>query len=171
MAKDSADRHVERWRDHWALEVPFDEQVEGAMVRIIRLDRHLTRTTRRALVESGLQDFEYETLHHLMIRDTPGRASPTALAESMGVSRAGMTGRLDGLERKGYLKRVPGAGDRRKIDVEITREGMKIWRTAMGMRGAAEEDLAGALTRKELGSLNRLLRKLLLHAEGGDGSH
>lgn len=168
MAKDSADLHVERWRDHWALEVPFDDEVEAAMVRILRLDRYLTRTTKLALAETGLQDFEYETLHMLMIRDTPGRASPTALARSLGVSPAGMTGRLDGLEKRGFLKRVPGTEDRRKVDVEITREGMAIWRNAMALRGSAEEDLAGALTRKELGSLNRLLKKLLLHAEGKD---
>jgi DNA-binding MarR family transcriptional regulator len=166
MPKDSADLHVERWRDHWALEVPFDDETEAAMVRIQRLDRYLTRTTKQALVETGLQDFEYETLHHLMIRDTPGRASPTALARALGVSPAGMTGRLDGLEKRGFLKRVPGTEDRRKVDVEITRDGMKTWRTAMGMRGAAEEDLAKALTAKELVSLNRLLRKLLLQAEG-----
>jgi DNA-binding MarR family transcriptional regulator len=168
MPKDSADLHVERWRDHWALEIPFDDQVEGAMVRIQRLDRYLTRTTKQVLVDTGLQDFEYETLHHLMIRETPGRASPSALAQGLGVSPAGMTGRLDGLERRGFLKRVPGTADRRKVDVEITRAGMKIWRSAMELRGGAEEDLAKALTPKELVVLNRLLRKLLLRAERTD---
>jgi len=170
MPKDSADLHVERWRDHWALEVPFDDEVEAATVRIQRVDRYLTRTTKHALAATGLQEFEYGTLHHLMIRDTPGRASPTALAQDLGVSPAGMTGRLDGLERRGFLKRVPGTTDRRKVDVEITRDGMAIWRRAMALRGQAEEDLAGALTRKELVSLNRLLRKMLLRAERSDDS-
>lgn len=165
MPKDSADLHVERWRDHWALDTPFDDQIEAAMVRIIRLDRYLTSTTHRALTKAKLQRHEYETLHHLMIRDTPGRASPTALAHDMGVSPAGMTGRLDGLEKKGYLRRVPDTKDRRKVDVEITRAGMAVWRSAMQLRGGAEEELAGALTRKQLETLNRLLRKLLLRAE------
>jgi hypothetical protein len=35
----------------------------------------------------------------------------------------------------------------------------------MALRGDAEEQIAAVLTRKELGTLNRLLRKLLLHAE------
>lgn len=169
MPKDSADLHVERWGNHWALDTPFDDQVEAAMVRIIRLDRYLTSMTQKALAEAELQGHEYETLHHLMIRDTPGRASPTALSRDMGVSPAGMTGRLDGLERSGYLKRVPDAKDRRKVDVEITRAGIAVWRSAMQLRGGTEEELAGALTRKELATLNRLLRKLLLRAEGSPG--
>lgn len=135
------------------------------MVRIVRLDRYLTSTTQDALSEAKLQRHEYETLHHLMVRDTPGRASPTALAHDMGVSAAGVTGRLEGLEKKGYLKRVPDTTDRRKVDVEITRAGMAVWQSAMRLRGGAEEYLAGALSRTELATLNRLLRKLLLRAE------
>ena len=166
--KDSADLHVERWRDHWALDKAFDDEVEAAMVRIIRLDRHLTRTTRAAIADTGLQDFEYETLHRLMIRDTPGRASPTRLAQDLGVSPAGMSGRLTGLEKRGYLKRIPGTTDRRTVDIEVTRSGADVWRAAMALRGDAEERLAGALTRKELGTLNRLLRKMVLQAESDE---
>jgi DNA-binding MarR family transcriptional regulator len=80
-----------------------------------------------------------------------------------------MTGRLDGLEKKGYLKRVPDTKDRRKVDVEITRAEMAVWRNTMQLRGGAEEELASALTRKELETLNRLLRKLLLGAEETSG--
>ena len=89
----------------------------------------------------GLQDFEYETLHALMIRDTPGRASPGELAQEMGVSNAGVTGRLDSMEKKGWLKRMPGADDRRRVEVEATREGLRLWREAMPLRGTAEDDV------------------------------
>ena len=110
---DWTDRHVARWRDHW-VDVPFDDDVEGVVVRIGRLQRYLKGTMQRAVTEVGLQDFEYETLHSLMIRDTPGTASPTDLAEELGVSGAGMTGRLDKLEQAGWVQRRPrpttGAG-------------------------------------------------------------
>ncbi len=165
--KDSADLHVDRWRDHW-IDIPFDDEVEAATFRVQRLNRYLDRTTRRAVADTGLQDFEYETLHRLMIRDTPGRASPTQLAQDLGVSPAGMSGRLSGLEKRGYLKRLPGTTDRRTVDIEVTRLGADVWRAAMARRGDAEERLAGALTRKELGTLNRLLRKMVLQAESED---
>lgn len=162
--KDAADLHVERWRDHW-VDIAFDDEVEAMTVRINKLVRYLREQKQAALGQVGLQDFEYETLHTLMIRDTPGHASPSALAASLGVSNAGMTGRLDKLERRGFVKRIPGAGDRRTVDVEATREGVAIWRRAMALRGTAEEDLAAALSREDLVTLNRLLKQLTVHVE------
>ena len=47
----------------------------------------------------------------------------------------------------------------------MTKEGAAIWRRAMAMRGSAEDELATALTRKELATLNRLMKKLALHVE------
>ena len=58
-------------------------------VRIATLDRYFTRAKQAALIDVGLQDFEYDTLHRLMIRDTPGRASPGDLARDLEVSGAG----------------------------------------------------------------------------------
>jgi DNA-binding MarR family transcriptional regulator len=164
MAEDFADRHVARWRDHW-IDIDFDDEIEAATVRLMHLDRYLTRVTRAAVRQVGLQDYEYETLHRLMIRDTPGRASPGALAESLGVSAAGMTGRIDSLERAGHVKRTPSETDRRRIDVEATQAGVTVWRQAMALRGEAEVALMSRLTRGELATLNRLLKKLALYAE------
>ena len=164
MAEDWADRHVARWRDHW-IDIRFDDEVEGAFVRIGAIARHLKETKKVALADTGLQDFEYDTLHMLMIRDTPGHASPTALAADLGVSPAGITGRLDGLEKAGWIQRVPSAEDRRKVGVEVTRAGVDIWRRAMARRGDAENALAGVLTAKEQAQLNRLLKKMTLTLE------
>ena len=167
MVNDSADLHVERWRDHW-IDITFDDEVEAFTVRALTVSRFLREAKQAALADLGLQDFEYDTLHTLMIRDTPGHASPGALAQELGVSNAGMTGRLDGLEKRGWIKRMPGADDRRRVDVEVTRAGAATWRRAMGLRGTAEEELAAALTRRELVTLNRLLKKLNLLIESDD---
>ena len=47
--------------------------------RIGAIARYLKSTKKDALADTGLQDFEYDTLHLLMIRDTPGQvpARPT----------------------------------------------------------------------------------------------
>jgi DNA-binding MarR family transcriptional regulator len=167
MPKDGADLHVERWRDHW-IDITFDDEVEAFTVRVANLNRFLRETKQAALVETGLQDFEYDTLHSLMIRDTPGHASPGALAHDLRVSNAGMTGRLDGLEKQGWIKRMPGAKDRRRVDVEVTRSGAAVWRHAMELRGTAEDELAAALSRRELVTLNRLLKKMNLLIESDE---
>lgn len=164
MTEDWTDRHVARWKDHW-LELDFDDRVEGVFVRINRISRYLKRESQRAVADVGLTDFEYETLHSLMIRDTPGSASPTELAEELGVSGAGMTGRLDGLEKAGWIRRIPSVDDRRRVIVEVTKPGLEIWKRAMDLRGRTEDELAKALTERELTTLNRLLKKVALRSE------
>ncbi|HWJ11716.1 MAG TPA: MarR family transcriptional regulator [Nocardioides sp.] len=164
MPEDWTDRHVARWKDHW-LDLDFDDQVEAAFVRVGRIDRYLRQAKLRAVADVGLTDFEYDTLHVLMIRDTPGSASPTELAAELDVSGAGMTGRLDGLEKAGWIRRIPSVDDRRRVIVEVTKAGIEIWRRAMDIRGEAEDDLAGALTERELATLNRLLKKVTVRTE------
>jgi DNA-binding MarR family transcriptional regulator len=165
VAKDGADLHVERWRDHWVLDQGFDDDVEAMTVRIWAIHKRFRAATKEAAVRVGLQDFEYETLHALMIRDTPGRASPGELAQEMGVSNAGVTGRLDSMEKKGWVKRMPGVDDRRRVEVEATREGLRLWREAMQLRGTVEDEVATALSKQELATLNSLLKKMTLQIE------
>jgi DNA-binding MarR family transcriptional regulator len=165
MVKDAADLHVERWRDHWVLDEVFDDAVEAMTVRLNQIVKWFDSTTKAAVAQTDLQDFEYFTLHALMIRDTPGKASPSDLAEQTKVSNAGMTGRLDSMEKKGWIKRMPGTSDRRRVDVEITREGVRIWRQAMQLRGNAETEVSAVLTAKELATLNRLLKKMTVYIE------
>jgi DNA-binding MarR family transcriptional regulator len=165
VTKDEADLHVERWKDHWVLDKGFDDDIEAMTVRIASINRWFRTTSKAAVAQVGLQDFEYETLHALMIRDTPGRASPGELAAEMGVSNAGVTGRLESMEKKGWLKRMPSVGDRRRVEVEATREGLRLWREAMALRGSEEEHVAQALSAKELATLNKLLKKMTLQIE------
>ncbi|MEX0426698.1 MarR family winged helix-turn-helix transcriptional regulator [Nocardioides sp. DS6] len=161
---DWADRHVARWHDHW-IDLAFDAEVEAIVVRMARLMRHLKDTTREALDQVGLQDFEYQTLHQLMVRETPGHATPSQLADDLGLSGAGMTGRLDGLERAGWIRRSPAAEDRRRVDIEVTKAGMEIWKQAMKLRCKAEEELIAVLEPTERQELAVLLKKLTLGVE------
>jgi DNA-binding MarR family transcriptional regulator len=161
---DWADRHVARWRDHW-IDVAFDDEVEAIIVRIDRIVRYFRRSKHEAVAEAGLQDSEYDTLHHLMIRETPGQATPSDLAEDLGISNAGMTGRLDSLEKAGWIQRRTSVEDRRRVHVEVTRAGIDVWRRAMALRGRAEEELIGELSTDERAELARLLKRLTLRLE------
>src|SRR3954451_24314755 len=134
-------------------------------VRIATISKWFRATSKEAVARVGLQDFEYETLHALMIRDTPGLASPGELAQEMELSNAALTGRVDTREKKAWLKRMPAADDRRRVEVEATREGLRLWREAMNLRGSAENELAHVLTPRELATLNRLLKKMTTHIE------
>jgi DNA-binding MarR family transcriptional regulator len=164
--QDWADRHVARWRNHW-IDIEFEDDVEAIVARCQRLVRHWRQESQRALAETGLQDFEYETLHQLMIRDTPGHASPSRLAEELGISYAGMTGRLDALEAAGWVQRQPHADDRRRVEIEVTRSGVAVWRSAMARRGATEDATVLVLDADERATLAALLKKMTLSVERG----
>ena len=165
--EDWADRHVARWRDHW-IDVHFEDDVEAIVVRIGRLTKHFRAVKQEAVQGAGLQDFEYDTLHVLMIRDTPGQASPSALAADLEISNAGMTGRLDALEKAGWIQRRSSADDRRRVEVEITRAGAAVWRRAMELRGEGEDEVVHVLTARERATLAALLKKMTLSVEGDE---
>ncbi|MEM9006885.1 MAG: MarR family transcriptional regulator, partial [Cyanobacteria bacterium P01_F01_bin.86] len=50
-------------------------------------------------------------------------AKPSALAKHCGVSRAAMTGLLDGLEQEGYVERDTHPSDRRALVVKLLKPG------------------------------------------------
>jgi DNA-binding MarR family transcriptional regulator len=75
------------------------------------------RVLERALGDMTLPQFRVMAL----IASSPERAN--RLAERAAVSRPSLTGLLDGLEGRGWVKRVDVEGDRRGVSLEVTREG------------------------------------------------
>lgn len=59
----------------------------------------------------------------LLMREVDGTAAPSALADKAGVSRATMTGLLDGLERDGLVERILDKDDRRRVAIRLTAAG------------------------------------------------
>jgi DNA-binding MarR family transcriptional regulator len=76
-----------------------------------------------------------------------------------------MTSRLDKLEERGFVRRVPDPDDRRGVLVELTKAGEQAWEKALGAQAAKESLIAGALTKDEQRKLNALLRRLMREFE------
>ncbi|MEV0971450.1 MarR family winged helix-turn-helix transcriptional regulator [Microtetraspora glauca] len=161
---DSVDRHIARWRG----KAPFDDRVEAVVTRMQFLVKHVSQAKDAALAAVGLQDFEFETLHRLSSRGEGGRMTPSELAAELKLSPAGMTGRLDTLEKAGLVRRARDAEDRRRVDVELTEQGRASWLKAMGLRGEVEADMVGVLGQEDQETLAALLKRLLLHVENQD---
>ncbi|MET8865342.1 MarR family transcriptional regulator [Nonomuraea sp. NPDC004580] len=157
--EDSVDRHLARWRG----KAPFDERVEAIVTRLQFLVKHIVHTKEAALSEVGMQDFEFETLHRLVARG--GVATPSELAADLLLSPAGMTGRLDTLERSALVRRVRSTEDRRRVDVELTSKGHDLWMEAMTIRAEVEASMIKALSPEDQAHLDGLLKKLLHNAE------
>ncbi|NES27691.1 MarR family transcriptional regulator [Micromonospora terminaliae] len=162
--RDAVDQHVERWLPV----VPdLDPDVEGAVVRMSLLTRHLREVKDRALAALDLQEKEYGTLHALAGRG--GRAAPSEIAGDLRMAPASITARVDALIRRGFVQRIPSEVDRRRIDVELTDAGRAAWRRAMGVVGDEEQRVLGVLTAQERRVLADLLRRVTLAAGSPPG--
>lgn len=157
--RDPVDQHVERWLPV----VPdLDPDVEGTVVRMSLLTRHLREVKDRALAELDLQEKEYGTLHALAGRG--GRAAPSEIAADLRMAPASITARVDALVRRGFVRRIPSEMDRRRIDVELTDAGRAAWQRAMRVVGDEEHRVLGALAPDERRVLSDLLRRVTLAA-------
>jgi DNA-binding MarR family transcriptional regulator len=91
-----------------------------------RLLRHLDR---RLTDEQGLPTSSYEVL--LRLAEAPsGSMRMKDIADSLLLSRSGLSRVVDELERKGYVKRQPCPTDARGTDAVITRSGRNAFRKA-----------------------------------------
>lgn len=59
----------------------------------------------------------------LLMREQDLTCMPSVLAEKIGVTRATMTGLLDGLEQGGLVQRISAPQDRRSVQVKLTAAG------------------------------------------------
>lgn len=59
----------------------------------------------------------------LLMREDNLTSIPSELAEKAGVSRATMTGLIDGLQREGLIERLEDDEDRRKYTIKLTAAG------------------------------------------------
>ena len=159
--QDWTDGHVNRW-----LEVlpDLDPDSEGAVTRMKRITRHLRRIREISLADYALERHEFDTLHRLVAR--AGRATPSELATDLDLAPASVTGRLDALERRGFVRRTPSTTDRRRVDVELTEAGRSTWLSAMDVVGDEEYRLLATLSAEERRTLSDLLRRVALAAEG-----
>jgi DNA-binding MarR family transcriptional regulator len=158
MQRDSVDRHVQ----HWKREIPaLDPLVEGVFTRIDMLLRHLKQTRHAQLALHGLEDYEYATLHFLGGCGPEHRATPSEIAAWQQMSPSGITGRLDGLEKRGFIRRIPSPADRRKVIVELTEDGRRAWLSAFNPQTNEEAKVLAALDPAEQDQLDGMLRRML----------
>ena len=133
--------------------------------RLSRIGLHISRLQDESFGQFGLNRGEVGVLGALLTAPDKHRLSPTQLFKGLMLSSAGITSRLDRLERRGYVKRVSDPDDRRGVLVELTDAGRKALEQAVGADASREHDLLASLTRQEQRALATLLKKLLSSLE------
>ncbi|MFE0643380.1 MarR family winged helix-turn-helix transcriptional regulator [Streptomyces sp. NPDC058877] len=162
--RDWTDGHVARWQPVLS---DLDPVVEGAVTRMKKLSVHLRRVREQSLVDFDLERHEFDTLHKLAGRG--GSAAPSELAQDLDLPPASVSGRLDALEKRGFVRRTQSTTDRRRVVVELTASGRETWRGATDVLRREEGRLLDVLAPGERVLLNDMLRRIMVEAEAGGG--
>lgn len=135
----------------------LDPQVEGLVNRISKAERYIENDARAVLGRQGLTKEEFKVLIGLHA----GVRSHGSLSRDLMVSTGAMTNRLDKLEHRGFVRRMPDPNDRRGVLLELTDTGRQHLDDYIDAAATRERDLTSGLSSAELRELNRLLGKLL----------
>lgn len=96
----------------------------------------------------------------LLMREQDLMSTPSSLAEKAGVSKATMTGLIDGLDRDGLVSRVTDVDDRRKFHIKLTFFGQAKLDEVMPEYYRRVADLMGVLSSEQGENLASMLIKL-----------
>jgi DNA-binding MarR family transcriptional regulator len=162
MTDDPTDRLLVGWD-----EARPDLRVGALQVtaRLSRIGPHLARRQEEVFNRFGLNRGEVGALSALRIAGPPHQLSPTRLAKGLMLSSAGVTSRIDRLERRGFVHRLDDPNDRRGVIIELTDEGLAVVDAAVAANSASDRQLLERLEPDELATLEGLLRKLLAGLE------
>ena len=153
--------HIDHILEQWKRQRPdLDASPMGIIGRISRLNRVHERAIAETFSTFDLGPDEFDVLATLRRSGPPYELNPKHLRESMMITSATMTHRLDKLERRGLIRRADDPADRRGIIVQLTEDGTRLVDKALEAHLATEAQLIAHLSQPDQTALARLLRSL-----------
>lgn len=154
---DAVDRIIEQWHR----EIPeLELESMATFGRIHRISAKLIDRLTRVRAEHGIGRGEFDVMASIRRSGEPFVLSPKQIGAALMLSSGGLTGRLDKLERAGYIERLPDPEDRRGIKVKMTDEGKAAIEASVRAGLETQEELLSALDPDERREFAALLRKL-----------
>lgn len=127
--------------------------------QVLSLAAAIDRDCAALLAPHGLSEGRFVLLF-LLDAAGEGGLAPKDLAQRAGISRATVTGLLDGLAHEGLVERLPDAQDRRALRIQLTPRGRALARPLLARHGRWIASLFSALNGRERQQLARLLDKV-----------
>ena len=86
--------------------------------------------------------------------------TPAMLAEYIGITRASITGLLDGVEKSGFVERETCPQDRRQLIITLTQKGKTFIEEMLPEHSQRVSQFMSAISKEEQNELNRILGKI-----------
>lgn len=104
----------------------------------------------------------------LELLDSENGLSQQQLADRMNIRPQTVSEMLCGLEKSGWIAKLPCAQDKRSVEIFITEEGIKARNCLRELRAAKADACFGILSEEEKDSLLAVLKKLSDNYERGN---
>jgi DNA-binding MarR family transcriptional regulator len=131
----------------------------GYLISKVRLE--LYSHVDRALAPYDMTTAQFSIMSHLAY----GLAdSASGLCAGMSYDPGAMTRMVDRLEAKGFIRRVRGRDDRRKVRLELTKEGRAAFPEMMERAVEVLNGLLKGFTKAEASQLQDFLKRMLANA-------
>jgi DNA-binding MarR family transcriptional regulator len=142
---------------------------DGTSRAMARIALYINTEAEAVFSRFGVTHASFQVLASLYRAGPPYRRSPSRVARGLMLSGAGLTGRMDQLERLGLLQRNRDRDDRRAVIVELTPAGRRLVRAAFPVFVASHARLLRqALEPEQQSALSRLLRTVLQQVESSE---
>ncbi|MEV0090929.1 MarR family transcriptional regulator [Streptomyces sp. NPDC050738] len=130
--------------------------------RISRANNLMQKGMKPVFARFGLEFAEFDVLATLCRTGAPYELTAGGLLRSAMVTSGAITNRLDRLEKKGLIERIPHPEDRRAVKVRLTTEGFDLVNAAVEAHVENEARMLAGLTKTERTALDTGLRRLLV---------
>jgi DNA-binding MarR family transcriptional regulator len=162
---------IDRVEKAWRRERPdIDVSSIGIVSRVWRVSRHLERERKERLAELGTDRVTLDVLAMLRRSGPPYRRTAGELTHASLITSGGVSQRLDKLQKAGLVTRHIHPEDRRRIDVELTPEGMRLVDSVLAELMEHESKLLDELSAVDKDDLRRALKQLLARFEHPDSA-
>jgi len=159
----STSDEVDRIVDAWQQERPdLDVAPLQVLSRVSRLARHLDIARREAFAVNDLEPGEFDVLAALRRTGKPYALTPSALISQNLVTSGTMTNRIDRLESKNLVARMPDPTDGRGVLVQLTQAGKTAVDRALDELLTREKSLLATISKADREKLASVLRDIVL---------
>ncbi|GAD84917.1 putative MarR family transcriptional regulator [Nocardia asteroides NBRC 15531] len=147
--------------EHWGIQRPdVDVSPMEIVGRITRLSRILEQDLKRFFAGHGMEFWEFDVLATLRRSGGDTGLTAGALNRAAMVTSGAITNRIDRLEAKNLVRRVPSPDDRRSVFVQLTAEGRELVDHVLPLHVENEQRLLASLGADDRAQLANLLRTL-----------
>jgi DNA-binding MarR family transcriptional regulator len=157
---------VDKLLNQWAHERPeLDCSRLSVVVRVLLLAKVFRKSAEKALAPLHLKLWEYDVMSALRRQGPPFQLPATELARASMLTSGAMTNRIDRLEARGLVERLPDPDDRRGVMVRLTGSGRRLTDDAIEARLSAANDQLEVLSVQERRAVSDGMRKVFLAVE------